>query len=240
MRRALRWGGTVVGILVLLLLVAYAFLRGAAPQLDGQVRLAGLSAPVTVTRDSLGVPTITGANRVDVARALGFLHAQDRFFQMDVLRRVAAGEVSELVGSAALDLDKRDRLFRLRAAAQQVVAAATPEQRAMLEAYSAGVNAGLKALSTWPFEYAMLFKRPRPWLPEDSVLVIYAMYFDLQRPTDRRESDLALMRDLMPAPLFRFLAAPGTQWDAPVVGAPVETPPIPGADVLDLRKQAAG
>ena len=237
MRRAVRWGGTVAGILVLLLLIAYAFLRGAAPQLDGRVRLAGLSAPVTVTRDSLGVPTIRGENRADVARALGFLHAQDRFFQMDILRRVAAGEVSELVGPAALDLDKRDRLFRLRAAAQQVVAAATPEQRAMLEAYSAGVNAGLKALSTWPFEYAILFKRPRPWLPEDSVLVIYAMYFDLQRPTDRRESDLALMRDLMPAPLFRFLAAPGTQWDAPVVGAPVETPPIPGADVLDLRKQ---
>ena len=175
MRRALRWGGTVIAVLVLLLCVAYAFLRGAAPQLDGQVKLEGLTAPVTVTRDSLGVPTISGANRVDVARALGFLHAQDRFFQMDVLRRVAAGEVSELVGSAALDLDKRDRLFRLRAAAQQVVVwPTTPEQRAMLEAYSAGVNAGLKALATWPFEYAILFKRPRPWLPEDSVLVIYA------------------------------------------------------------------
>ena len=60
----------------------------------------------------------------------------------------------------------------------------------------------------------------------------------MQHPTDRRESDLALMRDLMPASLFRFLAAPGTQWDALAVGVPVETPPMPGADVLDLRKQA--
>ena len=239
MRRALRWGGAAAVIFMLLLLTAYAFLRGAAPRLDGQVSLEGLMAPVTVTRDSLGVPTVTGANRVDVARALGFLHAQDRFFQMDIMRRVAAGEVSALVGPAALDLDKSNRLFRLRAVARQVVAAATPEQRAALEAYSAGVNAGLKALVTWPFEYAILFKRPRPWLPEDSVLVIYAMYFDLQRSTDRRESDLALMHDLMPASLFRFLAAPGTQWDAPVTGLPVETPPIPGADVLDLRRQAA-
>ncbi|MFI4920830.1 MAG: penicillin acylase family protein [Gammaproteobacteria bacterium] len=238
MGRALKWVGAVAVIFLLLLLLAYGFLRGAAPRLDGQVALKGLSAPVTVTRDSLGVPSISGANRVDVARALGFLHAQDRFFQMDILRRVAAGELSDLVGSAALDVDKHDRLFRLRAVAQQVVAAATPEQRAMLEAYSAGVNAGLKALSTWPFEYAILFKRPRPWLPEDSVLVIYAMYFNLQHPTDRRESDLALMRDTLPAPLFRFLSASGTQWDAPVVGVPVETPPIPGADVLDLRKQA--
>ncbi len=238
MGRVLKWVGAVVVLFLLLLLLAYGFLRGAAPRLDGQVALAGLSAPVTVTRDSLGVPAISGANRVDVARALGFLHAQDRFFQMDILRRVAAGELTELVGAAALDVDKRDRLFRLRDVAKQVVAAATPEQRAMLEAYSAGVNAGLKALATWPFEYAILFKRPRPWQPEDSVLVIYAMYFDLQRPDDRRESDLALMHDLMPGPLFRFLSASGTQWDAPVVGVPVETPAIPGADVLDLRKHA--
>ena len=236
MGHALKWGGAVVGVLLLFLLLAYGFLRGAAPRLDGRVTLPGLSAPVTVTRDALGVPTVTGADRADVARALGFLHAQDRFFQMDILRRAAAGELSELVGPAALDVDKRDRLFRLRAVAQQVVAEATPKQRARLEAYAAGVNAGLKSLTTWPFEYALLMKRPRPWKPEDSVLVIYAMYFDLQNPADRHESDLALMREIMPANLYRFLAAPGTQWDAPLLGGPVETPPIPGSDVLDLRK----
>lgn len=237
MGRALKWGGAVGAILLLLFLGGYGFLYGAAPRLDGRVALKGLTAPVTVTRDSLGVPTVSGANRVDVARALGFLHAQDRFFQMDILRRVAAGELSELVGDAALEVDERDRLFRLRAVARQVLVAATPEQRAALQAYTDGVNAGLRALVTWPFEYALLMKRPRAWQPEDSILVIYAMYFDLQSPTDRRESDLALMHDLMPAPLFRFLAAPGTQWDAPLVGVPVQTPPIPGADVLDLRKQ---
>ncbi|HEV2110758.1 MAG TPA: penicillin acylase family protein, partial [Gammaproteobacteria bacterium] len=236
MGRMLKWSGAVGAILLLLFLGSYGFLRGAAPRLDGQVALKGLTAPVTVTRDSLGVPTVSGANRVDVARALGFVHAQDRFFQMDILRRVAAGELSELVGDAALEVDKQDRLFRLRTVARQVLAAATPEQRAALQAYTDGVNAGLKALVTWPFEYVLLMKRPRAWQPEDSILVIYAMYFDLQTPTDRRESDLALMHDLMPAPLFRFLAAHGTQWDAPLVGEPVQTPPIPGADVLDLRK----
>ena len=238
MGRTFKWVGAVTTVILLLLLLAYGFLRGAAPKLDGEVALTGLSAKVTVTRDSLGVPTISGADRVDVARALGYLHAQDRFFQMDILRRVAAGALSELVGSAATDLDKGNRLFRLREVAKQVVASATPEQHAVLEAYAAGVNAGLKGIATWPFEYAILFKRPRRWSPEDSILVIYAMYFDLQHSTDRRESDLALLRDTLPAPLFRFLTAPGTQWDAPVVGVPVETPPIPGADVLDLRKQA--
>ncbi|HET7176792.1 MAG TPA: penicillin acylase family protein [Gammaproteobacteria bacterium] len=236
MGRALRWGGAAAGVLLVFLLLAYGFLRGAAPRLDGHVKLPGLSAPVTVTRDALGVPSVTATDRIDVARVLGFLHAQDRFFQMDILRRLAAGELSELVGSAALGVDERDRLFRLRAVAQQVVAEASPEQRALLQAYTAGVNAGLKSLANWPFEYALLAKRPRPWQPEDSILVIYAMYFDLQSPTDRRESDLALMHDLMPANLYRFLAAPGTQWDAPLLGGPMETPPIPGSDVLDLRK----
>lgn len=236
MGRVLRWGGAATGVLMLLLLGAYEFLHGAAPRLDGTIRLAGLSAPVIVTRDGLGVPTVTGADRTDVVRALGFLHAQDRFFQMDILRRVAAGELSELVGPAAIDVDTRNRLFRLRSVAERVVAAATPRQRAVLDAYAEGVNAGLKSLVTWPFEYALLLKRPRPWRPEDSILAIYAMYFDLQDPTDRRESDLALMHDVMPAALYRFLAAPGTQWDAPLLGGVRETPPIPGADVLDLRK----
>ena len=238
MGRRLKWLVVAAVTLLVLLLVPYGFLRGSAPRLDGQLALKGLSAPVTIARDALGVPTVSGVDHLDVIRALGFLHAQDRFFQMDIQRRVAAGELSELVGDAALDLDKGNRLFRLRAVAHQVLAEATPEQRAGLEAYSQGVNAGLKALTTWPFEYGVLMKRPRTWQPEDSILVIYAMYFDLQRPTDRRESDLALMHDLMPPALYRFLAAPGTQWDAPVVGEPVQTPPIPGADVLDLRKHA--
>ena len=239
MRRVLWWGGAVVGSILVLLLAAYGFLRGGAPRLDGTVALQGLTAEVTVTRDGFGIPSITAADRMDAMRALGFLHAQDRFFQMDVLRRVAAGELSELLGAAVLDVDRHTRLFRLRAVAREVLARADPEKRALLDAYTAGVNAGLKALPTWPFEYGILMKRPRTWQPEDSILVIDAMYIDLQRAgRDRNESDLALMRDVLPAPLFRFLSAPGTQWDAPVVGKALEMPAIPGADVIDLRKQA--
>ena len=239
MGRLLRWGGAMIGLVLVLVLLVYGFLRGGAPRLDGEVALPGLSAEVQVGRDALGVPSIEAANRADAMRALGFLHAQDRFFQMDLMRRLAAGELSELVGPAALDVDKRHRLFRLRAVATQVLAQATPAQRAVVQAYAEGVNAGLKALGTWPFEYGLLMRRPRPWAPEDSILVINAMYFELQNAEDRHESQLALMREVLPPALFRFLSAPGTQWDAPIVGKSLETPPFPGADVIDLRKLAS-
>lgn len=238
-RRVWAWIGTAAGLVLAQLLCAYGFLRGGAPKLDGSVALAGLSAEVTVTRDGFGVPSIAAASHLDETRTLGFLHAQDRFFQMDLMRRLAAGELSELVGSAALDFDKQHRLYRLRAVARQVLARATPRQREALQAYSEGVNAGLKALGTWPFEYGLLMQRPRPWQPEDSILVIDAMYFDLQGGGTRHESNLALMRDLLPAPLYRFLAAPGNQWDAPVVGTALEMPPIPGSDVIDFRRQSS-
>src|SRR5262245_33194218 len=103
----------------------------------------GLGAPVTIARDSLGTPTIEAANRADLAYGTGFAHAQDRFFQMDLSRRLAAGELSELFGKVALEQDKKARVFRFRSLAQQVLKDAPADQRAMLEAYARGVNAGL-------------------------------------------------------------------------------------------------
>lgn len=224
-------------LIVLAALGGWLFLKGSAPQLDGHRTLAGLKAPVTVTRDDLGVPAIRAESRRDAARALGFVHAQDRFFQMDLMRRLAAGELSELVGPGAVKFDERHRLYRLRQVAQQVIARATPEQRALLVAYAEGVNAGLHALHTWPFEYGLLMTHPRPWTPEDTVLVIYAMYFNLQGPWDRRESDLGLMNDMLPPALVAFLNPAGTRWDAPLTGDSLPQAPIPGSDVIDLRKR---
>ncbi|MGH8292857.1 MAG: penicillin acylase family protein [Gammaproteobacteria bacterium] len=191
---------------------------------------------MTVTRDALGVPTVTAANQQDAARVLGFLHAQDRLFQMDLMRRLAAGELAALVGPAAVKFDEQHRLFRLRAVAQQVLARATPQRRALITAYADGVNAGLAALKTRPFEYGLLRQRPQPWTPADSVLVIFAMYFDLQDAYDRRASQLALMRDTLPKPLFDFLDASGTQWDAPILGQPLAPPPIPASNEVDLHR----
>jgi len=154
-------------------------LSGSLPQLDGTRVLPGLSSAVRVQRDALGIPTIRGNTRTDVARATGFVHAQERFFQMDTSRRQAAGELSELLGRQTVAADKAARLHRFRARAALVVASASTEQRALLMAYTDGVNAGLQALATPPFEYLLLRATPVPWRPEDSILVLASMFFSL-------------------------------------------------------------
>jgi len=123
-------------------------LNASLSVLDGEMRLDGLSAPVTVERDDLGVPTIRGANRVDVARATGFVHAQERFFQMDLLRRRAAGELAELVGPAALPEDRRNRLHRLRAVAEACVVSLDDDTTSLVDAYVAGVSTRVWVRST--------------------------------------------------------------------------------------------
>lgn len=103
--------------LVLILLALFAgwwLLRGSLPQLDGELAMPGLSAPVTIQRDKLGIVTIDAANETDAMRALGYVHAQERYFEMDLMRRTAAGELSELFGPIALETDKKHRIHRDR------------------------------------------------------------------------------------------------------------------------------
>jgi len=240
-RRILRGLLLLVTVLVLVLAVGALWIRAAVraslPLLDGELKMGGLSAPVTVERDALGVPTIRAASQADAARALGFLHAQDRFFQMDLMRRSAAGELSALFGAVAVDVDKSTRIHRFRHVAGQVLARATPEEREVFTAYVAGVNAGLAALDEQPWEYLVLRTKPAPWVPEDTVLVVHAMFLDLQGGDGAHESTVGLVHDLMAQPMADFLMPAGTEWDAPIVGAAVATPPIPGPEVFDLRKE---
>ena len=192
---------------------------------------------MTIGRDARGVPRLEGASRLDLARATGFLHAQERFFQMDLLRRRAAGELSELIGPATIKLDREMRVHRFRHVAEKVVAAGTAEERGFLEAYAAGVNEGLRALGAPPFEYLALRVSPVPWRPEDSALASLAMFVTLQGNQPERESAIGLLRDLLPAGLAAFLDPRGSEWDAPVEGGPFATPPMPGPDVFDLRNE---
>jgi penicillin amidase len=241
--RALRWLGLVLLLLIAALAAGVLWVRGqlraSLPQVDGERAVSGLTSPVTVERDGLGVPTIRAADRVDAVRALGFLHAQERFFQMDLLRRQAAGELSELFGKAALDVDRKHRLHRLRDVARRNVAAAGPRDRLILNAYAEGINAGLAALGAPPFEYLLLRQDPAPWKPEDSILVTLAMFIELNDPDGTHELSLGVMHDLLPGPLFEFLSQSGSEWDAPLVGQPMATPPVPGPEVFDLRKETA-
>ena len=167
--RVLLAAGILCATLAILAVFACAWVRSrvraSLPRLDGAYALRGLASPVSVARDALGVPTITGSSRTDVARATGWIHAQDRFFQMDTLRRRGAGELSELFGRGTLPLDKEARMHGFRELARQVLARESPERRALVEAYADGVNQGLADLAEKPWEYAMLRAEPRPWKP---------------------------------------------------------------------------
>ena len=232
-------------IVILVAIVAGAFwarsrVRASLALLDGTRQVAGLSGPVRIDRDRLGIPSIHGATREDVARALGFLHAQDRFFQMDLARRRAAGELAALVGARALALDHEIRIHRFREEAHHAVDLLTPESRRIATAYTDGVNAGLASLGAAPFEYLVLRQKPEPWRPEDSFLVVLSMFITLQDTDGSYESTLGTMHELLPQPMFEFLAPKGTEWDAPVAGESFTTPPIPGPDVYNLRTRRAG
>ena len=154
-----RFAVLVVVFILLMGLWARHTLRSSLAQLDGEAILPGLSEAATVERDALGVATIKGESRSDVARALGFVHAQERFFQMDLSRRQAAGELAALFGEAALPLDRRHRFHRMRMRAQKSVSLSHQDDDGILTAYTDGVNAGLAALEAPPFEYLLLFDK---------------------------------------------------------------------------------
>jgi penicillin amidase len=238
-RHRLRWIAAVLGGLLLIVVAALVWgwwqMRGSLPPLDGERPVAGLSAPVKIERDALGVPTISGSTRADVARTMGFLHAQDRYFQMDLMRRRGAGELSELFGPAAIELDKGARLHGFRRLATQVVAQAEPAERTVLTAYTAGVNAGLAALGNIPWEYLVVRTRPAPWHEEDTVLCIYAMWFDLQDHKGTFDLNRDALRTALGSAGLEFLAPRGNSWDAALDGSTFAPAPLP-----PLRFRKAG
>lgn len=236
-KRLVRWlfwaAGVFLALVLITVVVVIALLRASLPELDGKVRAAGLQAPVVVERDELGVPTITASNRLDVIYGLGFVHAQDRFFQMDLSRRKPAGELAALFGPAALDSDKWLRLRRLRDAAQQTLAGLPADQHKLLQNYAEGVNAGLAALDARPPEYWVLRSKPAPWLPEDTLLAVIAMALQLSPlPLERQDT---LLRRAIGSEAFDFFYPRGTDWDAALDGSVIPAAPIPGPEVIDFR-----
>lgn len=227
----MRW--SVRGLLLLavllagVVLAAWLALRASLPALDGKTQLRGLNGPVAVQRDALGVPTVWGTDRLDVARATGFLHAQDRYFQMDLLRRSAAGELAELFGEAALAYDRDMRSEQLRVVAQHALAQQPEAIRALITAYANGVNQGLAALDSRPFEYWVLRQQPAPWAEADSLLVILAMFNDLTDRKARWELSKAYLRDVLGEAGADFVAPAGGPWDAPIDGTAMPAPTVP-------------
>ena len=222
-------------VVALLAVAGWLILRASLPDLDGAMPVTGIDNPATIERDANGIPVITASTRRDLAFATGFAHGQDRFFQMDLIRRQAAGELSELVGAAAIAVDKQHRFHRFRVRAQVVYEAASPIERGLIEAYAAGVNAGLASLGARPFEYLVLGAEPRPWDPLDSLLVVYSMYMQLNDARAIREVRRGLVHRVLPAEVYAWMYPQGTSWDAPIMGVARATAPIPPPDLYSIR-----
>ena len=235
--RWVAWILLVIAVLVVLLVAVGLWeVHRSVPQLEGQAHVPGLQGPVTISRDTLGTAVVKGANRLDVARGLGFVHAQERFFEMDLTRRSAAGELSELFGAVALERDKKRRVHRMRAMLTDRFAQMDEKDHALLLAYADGVNAGLAQLSAKPWQYMLLRAEPRAWSPVDSLLVVGEMFWMLQGNSVEEGFERAQWRECAGDDLFDWLEPRGGRWDAALDGSVMAPVAQPGPERFDLRK----
>jgi len=222
MRLFLRGCLALIILLAVVVSAAYAYLRQSLPVLEGETRLAGLAAPVEILRDAWGIPHIYAQNSADAHFALGYVHAQDRLWQMEMNRRIAAGRLAEVVGASGLETDRFLRTLGVRRAAEATLPALEAEARAMLEAYAAGVNAFLAADPVLPPEFLLTGTRPEPWTPADSLAWVKMMAWDLGGNWRNELLRMKLAKTLPVARIHEFL--PPYPGDAP--------PPI--ADLKEL------
>src|SRR5690242_16860060 len=171
-RRRVRVGASLLGLLLLALGGGlYLYLRSALPQTDGRIAVAGPNAEIRIERDADGIPRIIAQGDEDLAFGLGFAHAQDRLFQMELQRRYGAGRLAEILGRQALPTDRQMRVLGLYRAAEAEIPFLSPEMKRALDAYAAGVNAFLQSRpGALAPEFLVLGFAPEPWRPADSLL----------------------------------------------------------------------
>jgi len=222
LRRRIFFRTVLILTALVLIVAATAFLYGrhwvhqamrdSLPQLDGTLTIPGLSAPVTVLRDNQGVPHLRAASLDDLVLAQGYITAQDRLWQMETLRRHAAGELAEILGPSLIPHDRAQRIMQIRAAADRAIAVLPPDQLHWLTLYARGVNASLEAQRAHlPLEFRLLRYQPVAWTPRDTLLVSLAMFQDLtnsfpdelDREALSTRLPLTLLADLYPVGSWR-------------------------------------
>ena len=199
-------------IVLLLLVIAVggvifvlALLRASLPKLDGEQRVPGLESPVKITADRYGIPTIVAHSRMDAMLALGYVTARDRLWQIDILRRRAAGRLSEILGKRALGVDRRQRTIGFARAAKAIAANLPEDQKEILHSYASGINAYIKAAKVLPFEFLILRYQPEPWAVEDSILIILNIFQELTGDSEEDERMLSIMAASLPPEVVDFL-----------------------------------
>ena len=236
----------VLLILFLLLLLALAGavltggvwlkhkMRSSLPELDGSVSAPGLTAPVVVRRDQHGVPHMQAANLDDLLFAQGYVTAQDRLWQMDMARRMAAGEAAEILGSKLVEHDRMERVLAMRATAERLTATLDDRNRRYFDDYARGVNAFIGShQDRLPPEFRLLMYQPKPWQPVDSMLVVMSMVqmldehwpekLERERITARLGPTLAA--DLYPTGSWRD--RPPITTEPPISAPQPNVPPVP-------------
>ena len=200
-----RGGLALLGVAAVAAAGALFWLRGSLPEIDGVRTLPGLVAPVEVVRDAHGVPHILAEREEDALFALGFVHAQDRMWQMEMNRRIGAGRLSEVLGSAALGTDRLLRVLGLHRRAKASLEHLSPESRRRVDAYVAGVNAWLETRDgPLPPEFLILGFEPAPWSAADTAVWPKLMSLDLAREWTRDRMRLRLSRFLPPDRILDF------------------------------------
>jgi len=174
------------------------------PEVRGVQPVGGIQAPIDIKRDKFGIPHIQAQSERDAWFGLGYVHAQDRLFQMDSRRRYAFGRLSEWIGPSTVELDGFVQGLGLEEVARRVTTDASPEVRDMLQAYSDGVNAGRASLRKLPVEYRLLNQEFEPWTPEDCAAIVLIQSWSLSENSHYELGALALKDHLDPAQIDKL------------------------------------
>ena len=242
--KAIKWTLiTLTVIITMFALIAYAVIRASLPNLDGLISNSDLKAQATLSRDAIGTAIINADSEYDAAFVLGYAHAQDRLFQIDLLRRQSAGELSEIVGTRALEIDKKHRFHQFRVRAKSIFESLSEYEQQILIQYTKGVNAGADSLSFKPFEYILTSSDFAPWRPEDSLLASYSMYIDLQLAQTEIDFHLTALKKLFGADMYQFFTVPSTYQaaiDSSIVPiTPINIPNLPPTETTENGSQTA-
>ena len=239
--RRYRIFGIILLVLAILAVAAFLFARHYVskamndnlPKIDGSLTVYGLAAPVQVQRDAHGVPHIHAQSMADLIFAQGFVTAQDRLWQMDLLRRHASGQLAAILGRSALDHDRVQRTLQLRAAADRAIEALPKDQKHWLDVYAAGVNASIvEQRAHLPIEFRLIGYQPAPWTSRDSMLVEMAMFQDLTTGFPDKLGHEALAAHLPPQ-LIADLYPVGSWRDHPP-GTPIPDLTAPQPEIKDV------
>lgn len=219
---------SVVALILISLVALYISLHLSLPSIEGNRQTYHVEAPAELSRDSIGHAIIKADDIFDAAYALGFAHAQDRFFQMDLQRRAASGTLSQWVGERALELDKSIRFHQFAQRAHVVFNNLPAQQQTLLVRYAHGVNEALEEMTLPPFEYLAAGVEIQQWSPTDSILVVYSMYLDLQGGQIGIDMARNALKDTFGEDIYHFITQP-SNYQAALDGSeiPMSDAPIP-------------